>query len=132
MSNVDSTRRWFTSQCRLFVTWSTLGLLNHNFNITHCNWFTRLWVINIFPLFLKKKNQFFLFCSWFNLKSKYISWEKIDNFGGSTKTKHKKKSKHNQNKPIKYIQLIRKKNHYNKNSKTIVKTSRSEKKKKQK
>jgi hypothetical protein len=39
---------------------------------------------------------------------------------------YKNKSKHNRNKPIKYIQLIRKKNiHYNKNSKKIGKTRRS-------
>ena len=74
MSNVDSSRRLLTNQCRFFINWSTLGLLNHNFNITHWSWFTRLWVINIFSLFLKKKNQFFLFCSWFNLKSKHLNF----------------------------------------------------------
>jgi len=42
--------------------------------------------------FFQKKNQFFLFYSWFSLKSKHISWEKNDNFGGSAKKKHKKKS----------------------------------------
>ena len=63
----------------------------------------------------------------FNLATKIMSncildlvivrytWEKINNFDGSAKKKNIKKSKHNQNKLIKYIQLIRKNNiHYNK------------------
>jgi len=53
MSNVDSSKRLLTDQRKFFVNWSTLRLLNHNFNITHWSWFTRLWVINIF--FFKKR-----------------------------------------------------------------------------
>ena len=60
--------------------------------------------------------------------------KKIGNFGGFVKKQNiKKKSKHNRNKPIKYIQLIRKKNiHYNKNSKKIGKTRRFWRKKQKK
>jgi hypothetical protein len=54
MSNVDSSKRLLTNQCRFFINWSTLRLLNHNFNITW-SWFTRLWGINIYIFFSKKR-----------------------------------------------------------------------------